>query len=692
MSQSVTTAGIPKESNKVWAVRFLLFIAGLGGLLYGIDLGIIAAALPYLQSTAANAWKLSAQQISFIVAAVMLGSVLSSLFAGMLSDLFGRRPIMFLSGLLFVISIPIIALASGYAPLLLGRLIQGISGGLVGVVVPLYLAECLPAKSRGKGTAIFQLLLTMGFVVAALIGLYYARSVDHAEAAAKGTADAAQQILDAKDHAWRHIFWMSVTPGIIFSIGVLLIAESSRWLFRHGKKDAARASLLRTRSAAEADLELGEMEETARCALTKSQTDQAVYRDSLLGRKYVLPFLIACIILACNQATGINSVLSYIVNILNAAGLPGSIANCGDVSLKILNCVMTVVAVSLVDRKGRKFLLMLGSGGIIVCLAVTGILFLTAEKARTDYRAVFDKIAQKSTTPDDEYAIGNSYLDGTRGLKKDNVKAYAWLNAWVAKAPPSQKTAVVQAKLKTLQAEFSKDDLKTAEDIGKELDQALVVLFDESLLNRCVGKDIGSFPKSSDGKAMGQLSLVYSYGPFTNVQSRRCDAMDNQAIEIYRSDTVEPDNFVGKFFRTIHLNPFPNPAEGKNTPLEIRKAMISPVPNVLHGWLVSCGLFGFCAFFAVGPGVCVWLALSELMPTRIRSNGMSIALLINQFVSMSIAGVFLPVVGNYGYATMFFFWSGCTVIYFLTAAFLLPETKGKTLEEIEEYFSRRKKV
>jgi MFS family permease len=81
---------------------------------------------------------------------------------------------MFLSGLLFVVSIPMIAAAGGYLPLLLGRLLQGISGGLVGVVVPLYLAECLPAKNRGRGTAIFQLLLTMGFVVAALIGLYYA--------------------------------------------------------------------------------------------------------------------------------------------------------------------------------------------------------------------------------------------------------------------------------------------------------------------------------------------------------------------------------------------------------------------------------------------------------------------------------------------------------------------------------------
>jgi MFS family permease len=94
----------------------------------------------------------------------------------------------------------------------------------------------------------------------------------------------------------------------------------------------------------------------------------------------------------------------------------------------------------------------------------------------------------------------------------------------------------------------------------------------------------------------------------------------------------------------------------------------------------------FVSFFSLGPGVVVWLMLSELMPTRIRSTGMGIALLINQGVSTAIAAVFLPVVGHYGFYAIFLFWAACTIVYFLTAAFLLPETKGKTLEEIEEYF------
>src|SRR6218665_1610220 len=131
------------DATPRWPVSYLLFIAGLGGLLYGIDIGIIAGALPYLEATASHAWQLSSQQLGFVVAAVLLGSVLSSLFAGLIADLIGRRGAMLLAGVLFTASIPVMALASGYTPLLLGRLLQGISGGLIGVVVPLYLAEVL---------------------------------------------------------------------------------------------------------------------------------------------------------------------------------------------------------------------------------------------------------------------------------------------------------------------------------------------------------------------------------------------------------------------------------------------------------------------------------------------------------------------------------------------------------------------
>src|ERR1700684_3314987 len=187
--------------------RFLLLVAGLGGLLYGVDVGIIAGALPYLEATSG----LNAGQLSIVVAAVLLGSVISTLFAGMLADWMGRRLLMALSGLLFVVSIPVIALSHGYEPLILGRLLQGISAGLIGVVVPLYLAECLSASNRGKGTGIFQWLLTLGIVSAAFIGIYFSYRVEQV-----AKVSSAVGLFAFKDQAWRSIFWVSLPPGLLF--------------------------------------------------------------------------------------------------------------------------------------------------------------------------------------------------------------------------------------------------------------------------------------------------------------------------------------------------------------------------------------------------------------------------------------------------------------------------------------------
>jgi sugar phosphate permease len=152
-------------------------------------------------------------------------------------------------------------------------------------------------------------------------------------------------------------------------------------------------------------------------------------------------------------------------------------------------------------------------------------------------------------------------------------------------------------------------------------------------------------------------------------------------IHITREGSV-PANAVEAFFK----NPFASVAAARSAPLRIERARVGRIPGREYGLLVELALLSFIAFFAVGPGVCVWLALSELMPTRIRSMGMSIALVINQLVSTTLAVIFMPVASKYGYSTMFFLFAGFTVIYLLTATFFLPETKGKTLEEIEQHF------
>ncbi len=162
--------------NKRYYRWYLLFISGMGGLLYGIDVGIIAAALLCLNQTI----NLTALQTSIIVAAVMGGSMLSSVVARVLADWLGRKTMMIVNGLMFVISVGLIVISQSFLPLSAGRLLQGMSVGVIAVVVPLYLAECLSAKTRDAGTDIFQFMLTVGIAIASVVGLAYARGAEEA--------------------------------------------------------------------------------------------------------------------------------------------------------------------------------------------------------------------------------------------------------------------------------------------------------------------------------------------------------------------------------------------------------------------------------------------------------------------------------------------------------------------------------
>ena len=540
--------------------KYLLVMAGLGGLIYGIDVGVIAAALPYIRNTS----NYSAVQLGFVVGAVLWGSVLSSLFAGSLAELFGRKKIIIASAFCFFISIPVICLSGltdggSFILLTVGRTLQGASAGLVGVVIPMYLAECLDSDSRGKGTGMFQLLLTIGLAFAAVIGLVVTGLVGDSDKVVKAKAlennvivyeqkvdenqelvwaDADKKVpvyvmdeqgqpkpkldkdgnkiadLDKVDFAmikswvkpeqlkgwamaWQIIFLCSAVPGLILFLGAFGLKESPRWLYKNNRKAEALASLAANNGDEKAKIILDEMIAADKAAdEEKAAVAAASQGDTLFQRKYVYPFCLAVVILACNQTTGINSVLNYTVDIFKATGMEGVFANFSDLAIKLVNVFMTIVACALVDKKGRKFLLKLGTSGIILGLCGVATMFLLITKG------------------------------------------------------------VVTASMTT-----------------------------------------------------GVISTAF--------------------------------------------------------------------------------FFMFIAFYAVGPGVCVWLALSELMPTRIRATGMSIAMIINQGVSATIATIFPAWKDAWGFPAVFYTLAGFTVVYFITAAFFLPETKGKTLEEIEKYFTKK---
>jgi len=303
---------------KTGSNRFLLLVAPprLGRTALRRGGGIISGALLYLEATS----KLNAGQLSFIVRRRFCWACDLNSYAGLLR-LAGRKKMMALSGILFVISIPD-SLAKGYEALVLGRLLQGISAGLIGVVVPLYLAECLDASNRGKGTGIFQWLLTLGIVAAAVYQPVF------------------------QPFAW--MWWPnSATPKSCLRHRTSPGAASSGFRCRrefcfhrqfHGGRIAALAFRREKKTppaprfcvapAEQAEIELKEMEETVAAEKAKASTGDKI-KESLLRRKYIIPFALACVILACNQLTGVNSIIGYNATILIQAGLSDFWAHLG---------------------------------------------------------------------------------------------------------------------------------------------------------------------------------------------------------------------------------------------------------------------------------------------------------------------------------------------------------------------------
>ena len=576
---------------------YLILVSGLGGLLAGIDYGIIAGALLYLDKTI----PMTAAQEGFMVSIYVFGGVIASLFAGTLADLLGRKKMMIVGGVMFVVSILLIFISSGYTSLLSGRILMGLSGGVVCVVVPLYMAECLPAHVRGCGTSAFQLLMTLGFVLAAFVATHFA---EVHEAAVKAAVGDPERIFAADDSAWRNMFLTACIPGVLFTLAALFLKESPRWLFRRHRVEEAARILRLSRTPEQAGVEIKEMQ--ARSAQPevgrKEGAAAAGAGDSLLQRKYVVPFVIACIVLACTQATGINSILAYAAKILQGAGLTEKEAAFNLQIITGINCVVTLAGALLVDRLGRKILLSVGTGGIILCLVSAGLLFNRFESRRVDV------LAQVRT-----------------GISADG------------------RSLIVKAK---------------------------------------------SSLAPGAGDVPSQLGVTYKYEKET--KPRIASAFSNASAENDRILRIEPQS--EKKWTTVNGRKIEETRIRDDGKLEILRATYGPIASKNTGKWATILLCAFIAFFALGPGVCVWLALTELMPTRIRSTGMGIAMVLNNGVQFLSALFFPIVVGTQGFRAMFFIWAGCTVIYFITAAFFMPETKGKTLEEIEDYFDGKKKA
>jgi len=275
---------------------------------------------------------------------VLLGAMIGAAMAGDLSDRFGRRTVIFGTALLFVFGAFVSAFAGSAGVLMIGRLIVGVAIGVASMLTPLYLAEVSPAATRGAVTSLNQLCITIGILVSYLVGF----------------------VFSYVGEGWRWMLGLGAVPGAILAIGMLLLPESPRWLAGHGRADDARLALRRLRGPdADIEIELGSL----RNDLLQESGKVAPW-SALLELRLRPALIVGAGLAAFQQITGINTVIYFAPQIFQAAGLSSaSVAILATAGVGVVNVALTIVAIQLVDKTGRRALLLWSLGGMAVCLA-----------------------------------------------------------------------------------------------------------------------------------------------------------------------------------------------------------------------------------------------------------------------------------------------------------------------------------
>ena len=320
-------------------------VAALGGLLFGYDTGVISGALLFIRQD----FQLSDFVEAFIVSSLLLGAIVGAGVSGALSDRLGRRTIILVAAIIFAIG----AIGAGLSPsvwiLLFFRFMLGLGVGAASALVPSYISESAPTDVRGSLSSLFQLAITLGILLA--YGVNYAFSF-------------------AED--WRWPLGLAVVPAAVLFVGMYFLPETPRWLVSKNRDEEARRVLVRSRSEEEADKEIQEIHE-----VEQEEEEQVGYGE--LFAPWVRPMIVVGIGLAVlQQLVGINTVIYYAPTIIKSTGLGSSASILSTVGIGVVNVAMTVVAILIVDRVGRKPLLLAGLVGMTISLALIGGAFLVS--------------------------------------------------------------------------------------------------------------------------------------------------------------------------------------------------------------------------------------------------------------------------------------------------------------------------
>ena len=502
-------------------LTLIAFVVSLGGFLFGFDAGIISGVMSY----AGPEFNLNDLQSGWVVSSPSFSAMISMLFAGRLSDVVGRKKILIVVAFLYAVSALFSAYAWSYEALYIARMIGGVAFGAALILAPTYIAEISTSENRGKLVSIQQLNIVLGFFAAFLSNYYFN----------KYNTSGVSTFTDAT--VWRWMLGVELIPAVLYFICLFFVPQSPRWLYSKNKVEKAKMILIQIHGKVIADIEIKSIEANIKLEKVVSK----VKIKDLLKPSLRFILMVGLVIGVLQQITGINAVYFYATSIFKQTGIGNDASFSSGVLLSTITVIFTFVAIYLIDRMGRRPLLLIGTAGIAISLLVCAYGFNQATYQLTSEEIVL--------------------LDGLDTSKLDPIANKVYNN-----------------------------DL----DFKNEIKSALG--------NQVYAKNEGAILEAA-----------------TNINAA----------------------------------------------------------------LVLIGILGFIACFAFSLGPVMWVLLSELYPIKYRGLAIGVIGFVNSFISWMVQQVFPWELSNFGNALSFLIFGLIAFIGFFILLKILPETKGKSLEQIE---------
>lgn len=509
-----------KEANLRKSI-LITAVVSLGGFLFGFDASVISGVIRYIRPE----FQLNDIQLGWVVSSPSFAAMFSMLIAGKISDLYSRKYVLLTVAFLYTVSAILSAVATGYTMLFIARMIGGFAFGAALVLAPVYIAEISPANSRGKLVSIQQLNIVIGFSAAYFSNYFILQNIDLGG-------------FLTTENGWRVMLAIEAIPSTLYFVGLFLIPFSPRWLFGKGRDDEAVGVLVYLHGDEKGQAEVSEIKESIR---KEGVENKGGFKD-LLARNMMFVLMIGLAIGVMQQITGVNAIYFYATTIFEQSGIGVDASFSQAVWVGIINVVFTIFAMILIDKMGRKPLMILGLAGIIISMGITSYGF-----SKATY--------QLSTS--DAVEIENLNVGEVSGL---------------------------------LNQEFDNDvDFKNA-------------------LKQALGEQ------------------AYS-------------------------------NLEGEL---------------------VQKAI------TMNATLILVGILGFVASFAISLGPVMWVMLSEMFPNRVRGLAISVIGFVNSLTSWLVQFIFPWELSNLGNSLTYLIYGIFAVLGLLIVIKFLPETKGKSLEELEK--------